>query len=299
MSNVPNLSRPAFFDGQALTAADLTAVQDYHCDLLWRHQRTLHGWGIASGFAVAGATSAKTVDVAPGYAIDSGGRSIVLTHAQTVDVPAVVSGPTGKPATYYLTVTYVEDADLAATVRTGVCGSNGAVRRPEQPLLRWRDSTSVDLARVVVLGEISVQNCKLAAPIDTASRRSAIPDRQPYIYAGQAASLSWAVWRLPEQDPADPPIGLKVMVTTSEAGFANTPQYTAQVVGSRVVEGDPGFVLDGYVEVASASSTGFQLLMTLPRGDALVNPASVIDSDQLKDVPGDQGWYISWLGVEG
>ena len=52
--DIPVLERPAFFDGQQLTAADLEAVQAYHRELLWLHNRGLHNWGIAFGYAVEG-----------------------------------------------------------------------------------------------------------------------------------------------------------------------------------------------------------------------------------------------------
>jgi hypothetical protein len=301
MNDIPVLRRPAFFDGQPLAAADLTAVQDYHRELLWLHQHTLHGRGIVSGFAVHGAKGAKTVTVEPGYAIDRQGRSIVLDAARTLDVPSVVSGPTGQPAAYYLTVGYVSDDDLDATVRSGVCGSSGAVRRVEKPLLRWQDG-SADTDQDVVLASISVQNCMLAGAADLAARRSAIPERQPYIYAGQTtpAGTAWSLWRLPDQGPKDQPVGVRVSVNTSEAGFANTPRYSAQVIGSRVAAqpGQADVVLDGYVQVSAASSTGFDLLMTLPPGNGLVNPGPVLEADVLAKLPARLGWYVSWLGVE-
>jgi len=297
--DIPALQRPAFFDGQPLTAADLTAVQDYHRELLWLHQHTLHGWGIVSGFAVHGAKSSKTVTVEPGYAIDRQGQSIVLDTARTLDVPSVVSGPTGQPQVYYLTVAYMSDDDLGATVRHGVCGSNGAIRRIEEPLLRWQDG-SVITGQEVVLASISVLNCKLAEAADLAARRSAIPERQPYLYAGQAtpADTAWSLWRLPDQDPNDLPIGVKVSVNTSEAGFVNTPRYSAQVVGSRVVTQPGRAILDGYVQVSAASSAGFDLFMTLPPGNGLVNPRWVLAAGVLAKLPARLGWYVSWLGVE-
>lgn len=304
MSDVPSLSRPAFFDGQALTAADLTAVQDYHRDLLWLHQRTLHGSGIASGLAVSGAKGDKAVTVQPGYAIDSAGQSIVLGSPQVLATPAVVGGPTGKPVTYYLTISYVADDDLAAAVRSGTCGADGAVRRLEAPRLRWREPSDIDSGADIVLGAISVLNCKLTAAVDLALRRSALPERQPYLFAGQSspAATAWALWRPGDASTGDP-LGLKVAINTSEAGFANTPKYQVQVVGSREVvrSGDKTpYLLDGYVQVAAASSVGFELRMSLPRGaDSRVNPDWALAATELLKLPTQASWYVSWLGVEG
>ena len=57
MTDLPSLARPEFFDGQALTAADLDAAQTYHRELLWLHQRTLHGEHAAQGRVLHGLTA--------------------------------------------------------------------------------------------------------------------------------------------------------------------------------------------------------------------------------------------------
>lgn len=305
MSDIPSLQRPAFFDGQPLTAADLTAMQDYHRELLWLHQRTLHGWGIAAGFAVTGGKGDKNVTVAPGYAIDQDGQSIMASAPTSLRVPAVAGGPTGGPVSYYLTAAYQPDDELAATVRTGTCGSNGAVHRDEQPLIRWQDPSAIAPGTDIVLAEISVRNCALADAVSGAPRRNAIPDRAPYIYAGQTdpATTTWQLWRV---DGVDRPVGLSVNVNTTEAGFGNTPRYHAQVVGSRVVPAslqlhDGDAVLDGYPQVSAASSAGFELRMTLPPGvdgAGSVNPVGVLSADALTKIPTALGWYVSWVGVE-
>jgi hypothetical protein len=303
VTDIPKLNRPDFFDGQSLTAADLSAVQSYHQELLWLHQRSLHDSGIASGFTVTGAKGDRAVTVGPGYAIDTAGRSVILDKTTVFDIPAVVAGPSGGAITFYLTVAYVPDDELAATVRAGTCGSNGAVRRAEQPLLAWRDPR--DVADDIVLCAISVANCKLTGPVDVSLRRSALPERQPFVFAGQfvPAANQWALWR--GGDTADGPIfGLKLAVNTSKAGFANTPKYQAHVVGSRTFlkPDDPGkgtaAAVDGYVQISAASADGFELQMTLPKGDDRVNPEWILDKDVLPGLPGRNVWYVSWLGVE-
>lgn len=308
MTDIPNLRRPDFFDGQSLTAADLTAVQTYHQELLWLHQRSLHDSGVASGFTVTGAKGDRAVTVGPGYAIDTAGRSVILDKTTVFDIPAVVAGPSGGAITFYLTVAYVPDDELAATVRAGTCGSNGAVRRAEQPLLAWRDPR--DVADDIVLCAISVANCKLTGRVDVSLRRSALPERQPFVFAGQfqpdaktAPANRWALWR--GGDTADGPIfGLKLAVNTSKAGFANTPKYQANVVGSRTFlkPDEPGkgteAVVDGYVQISAASADRFELQMTLPKGGDPLNPAWALDKDMLPTLPESNHWYVSWLGVE-
>jgi hypothetical protein len=299
MSDDSMLRRPAFFDGQALTAADLGAVRTYHEELLWLHQRALHGFGIASGLAVTGASGDKVVAIAPGYAVDVRGRSIVLSGARVKAVPAVVAAPTGKAAVFHLTASYVSDADLPAVLRAGSCASSGAVWRAEEPLLLWQEPNAVDLERTVVLGTISVRNCALAAAVDGALRRSVIPEKQPYVYAAQTtvASKDWSPWH--PDDVRDDPIGITTTVSTSAAGFANTPHYTAHVVGDRTVTmpGRKPAVLDGYAQIGSASSTSFRLSVTLPPAPGIddpVNPRWALAPDVIANL----SWSVSWLGVE-
>lgn len=301
MTDLPKLARPSFFDGQLLTASDLDSVQGYHRDLLWLHQRTLHSAGIASGFGITGKKGDKAVVIAPGYAVDTEGRSIVLTDQRVLPIPAVVGGPTGGAVTYYLTVSYATDDQLASSTRSGTCGSNGAVRRPDEPVIQWREPS--DVGDGLVLCGIAVQNCKLAVQVDLSLRRSAIPDRQPFVYAGQTlpAENSWGLWR-PGDSAAAAPVGLKVSINTSEAGFANTPRYQASVVGSRefdTPDGKSTAVVDGYVQLTNVSAAGFEVHMALPPGNARVNPGWALTAAKLPSLPVMNRWYVSWVGVEG
>jgi hypothetical protein len=77
--------RVNFFDGQLLGPDDFRAEQDYHRGMRYLHNRLLHGWGVAEGFAV-------TVDdggvlVGPGVGIDSLGRELVLPDPAHLDLP--------------------------------------------------------------------------------------------------------------------------------------------------------------------------------------------------------------------
>jgi hypothetical protein len=293
MSDVPRLTRPAFFDGQALTAADLNAVQSYHRDLLWLHQRTMHSSGIASGLSVTGRKGDKSVTIVPGYAIDLAGRSIILDTTKVLDIPA--AAPTGDPAAYYLTIAYVPDDGLAATVRRGACELNGAVWRAEQPSLRWKNPK--DAAQDIVLCGIKVFDCKLSEPVDLSLRRSALPDKQPFVFAGWSPHdrSKWDLWK-----EGTAVFGLQATVNTSEAGFVNIPIYHAMVVGDRTTKNDTTgeiAAVDGHVHVESATADGFELKMTLPKGSALVNPVW-LRAEKLKALPTDNDWFVSWVGVE-
>jgi hypothetical protein len=301
MTDIPDLSRPHFYDGQALTAADLNAVQAYHRELLWLHQRTLHGSGIASGFSVTGVKGDKSVTVAPGYAIDVQGRSIILDSPRVLDIPSVVSDSAGKAVPYYLTVSYVDDDQQAVTTRAGTCGASGAIRLDDAPQLSWRPANATGEA--ITLCAVTIQNCKLTGPVDLSPQRSALPERQPFVYAGQHTPVKgeWELWRGGDGDDA-PLLGLRLDVNTSEAGFVNTPRYQATIVGGRQFVNPDNVkmkaLLDGYVQINAATATGFELTMSLPRGDDGINTAWLLDPTKLLGWPIQNSWLVSWLGVE-
>jgi hypothetical protein len=79
--------RVRFFDGQFLQDQDFVDEQDYQLDREHRHNRLLHGPGVADGLTVT-ATAANQVTVAPGTAIDSDGNQLVLARPTTLDLPA-------------------------------------------------------------------------------------------------------------------------------------------------------------------------------------------------------------------
>lgn len=53
-TDIPELKRIQFFNGQRLTAGDMTELQRANRELRWLHNRSLHGWGIGTGYGVAG-----------------------------------------------------------------------------------------------------------------------------------------------------------------------------------------------------------------------------------------------------
>jgi hypothetical protein len=73
-----------YFDGQFLQEPDFTDEQLYQLDREHRHNRLLHGAGIAEGLTVTSAAP-NEVTVAAGTAIDGDGHQVVL--AEATDVP--------------------------------------------------------------------------------------------------------------------------------------------------------------------------------------------------------------------
>ena len=71
--------RVNYFRGQLLSATDFQAEQEYLISARHRHNRALHGSGIATGLAVTVTTDGSSaVVVEPGIAIDRHGREIEL-----------------------------------------------------------------------------------------------------------------------------------------------------------------------------------------------------------------------------
>lgn len=309
-ADVPVLERPAFFDGQLLDAADLGAVGRHQRELRWLHNRTLHGWGVVRGLTVAGERGDRTVAVSAGYALDCRGRELLLPEPETLTVPPLAAGPGGAPARFYLTISYVDDAEQPVSEsRTGPCGEAGAVRRPERGRLRWQSPFDLDPATRyrrgldVLLATIEVMDCRLVAAPSTALRRDLPPACAPRIAAG-ATPAGATLWSL--HPAAGPVVGVETLVDTSAAGFGRTPTYSAHVLGDRrVAESGPGnsILIDGPASVHSPSATGFVLRVLLPRNIILppfvLNPVQVLDATLPGRLRDGLHWRVSWLGVEG
>lgn len=309
-AGVPVLERPVFFDGQLLDAADLTAVGRHQRELRWLHNRTLHGWGIVRGLTVTGQRGDRSVSVSSGYALDCRGRELLLPEPETLTVPPLAEGPGGGNARFYLTISYVEDADQpVAESRTGPCGEAGAVRRPERGRLRWQSPYDLEPATRyrrgldVLLASIEVLDCRLAEDPSTMLRRDLPPQCSPRVAAGVTAT-GGTVWRLHPE--AGTVLGVETTVDTSAAGFGRTPAYSAHVIGDRrFAESGPGnsILIDGAAAVHAPTARAFVLRVMLPRNVVLapfvLNPPQIL-TPALPDLLRDRmEWRVSWLGVEG
>jgi hypothetical protein len=300
-SSIPDLKRIEFFNGQRLTAQDLTDVQDANRQLRWLHNRSLHGWGIGIGYAVTGEAGDTTVTVSPGYAIDCLGRELILTQPVTIPVPAVAGNSTGggkvTPATFFLTVSYLDDA-FQPTVesRPGVCLPAGTVRLAEGPLVQWQQLKDIQDGMNVILAEAIVLNCQLNAPLGLDVRRNARPAEQPYINAGQVppAAITWTAVVG----------GIATRVDTSAAKFAAVPAYFAHVIGPRQVQVSvtPG-ALNTYSLVTVPivdlpAPDGFVLQVVMLMFDKNNQVVAVPPTDLAAIIPA-LNWTIVWMGIEG
>ena len=92
MSIVGNLERPHHFTGRHLPAKELAPEPRCLLDRARRHDRFLHGWGVASGLEVSLGSQCE-VPVGAGMTIDCAGNEIV---APSAPVPAGRPSPTTR-----------------------------------------------------------------------------------------------------------------------------------------------------------------------------------------------------------
>jgi hypothetical protein len=203
------IERIQFFNGERLVADDLQGLEAFNREMRWLHNQSLHQAGIGKGFAVTGKKGDKEVQIGAGYAIDSSGREIVLTHDMTLPVPPVASQPDGSPIVYDLTVSYPDDASLVeAETRNGICAPPGVIRLREEPIFCWArlgaaTGQPVDAglkndilsAIRIIIAQAEVLNCQLNKDISVAQRLNAKPPAQPYIRCG-SDDTEWQTWTI-------------------------------------------------------------------------------------------------------
>jgi hypothetical protein len=306
---LPGTNRPAFVTGQVLNANDLRMQHDVDDGLRRLHHRMLHGWGICQGLAVSGSRGGISVDLSPGYALDSSGRELVVTEAANVPVPPVAAGPDGKPVVFALVIHWTEEGEAVVITPTGTCGTQGAVRRSDAPTVAWLETQAVREGYDIVLTEVRVQGCKLVTVPDPTLRRLLNPPPTPYSAAGSTApgQTGWQV----RPASSGQPWAVWTEVDTADAGFGDVPVYLARVAGARLIDttASPTFraaIVDGMPYVEQAEAGRFRLVVPLPPGTSLadgqnidVNPTALVQDPGLPArLTSQQRWYVEWIGVQ-
>ncbi|HEY1294116.1 MAG TPA: hypothetical protein VGJ60_13650 [Chloroflexota bacterium] len=316
----PDLSRVAFFDGERLAAADLNAAATVQRELRWLHNRSLHSWGIALGFAVSGATGDQQVVIGPGYGVDCLGREVILTESITRVVPSRADNGQGKPVTYFLVAAYPGDSALPVLEeRQGECGTAGPVRLQERANIYWKAQGEPALLTgfELVLAQAQVLNCQLASPLAVDQRRSARPAQQPFIASG-ATDVGGTAWQLMKGTVGTEVImGLQVQVDTTQARFSTAPVYQATLSGTRYIRNQPVgnfpvYLIDGSCFVSDSARNTFMFNVLMPRdltgfapGTATtppltINPGPIFDADGATLLElATNNWWVEWVGVEG
>lgn len=121
----PTATRVNYHIGMLLGTDDFEHEQGYHRAKLRRHNRELHGWGIARGLEVE--ADAGMVVVQPGFALDPNGEEIWIQS------PVSLTLGCEGPSTRVLAVRYHErlTEPVAAASRTRDAGVAG-YRRVEE-----------------------------------------------------------------------------------------------------------------------------------------------------------------------
>jgi hypothetical protein len=303
------LERQQFFNGQRLFASDLQGLEEFHREMRWLHNQSLHQPGVGAGYAVAGAAGASEVTIAPGYAIDARGREIILVESAVEPVPPVANDGFGEPVRYDLTVSYPADVDLEESeTREGVCLPRGVVRLEERPVFCWvRLGPPPELQPVddtlkseiqsglrIRLARAEVFNCVLKSALSVTQRRNARPPTQPYVASG-TESLRDATF-----EPSQEVFGLTLHVDTSSAGFRTRPNYFVSVTGPRVLATSGGdrfllLVVSSVVIPEARQLTAFTLeimAVIFDIGGAPVPAGAAFEA--IRDV-----WRVEWIGIEG
>ena len=320
--------RVIFFDGQRLTAGDLTAAQDGNQTIRWLHHRSLHNWGIGFGLVPTGDKGAREVAVAPGYALDTVGREIVLAEAQILPVPPL-AGENGQPAIRDLTIAYPTDDEVEVVeTRAGICLPRGAVRLSEAPPIRWLETREVRTGFDIVLARAHILNCQLDESLSTAQRRNAHSIEQPYIACGQTPK-GQTVWKQLVENVSGTEIvlGYKVKVDTSTARFRDTPYYLARAAGERFADlalrerlqirwpnkawnnlKMPSLV-EGFSSVVEAGPASFALQVLLAPRHLTIQPEVILNPNSWSSTTGGRPelaelalqaiWHVVWIGIEG
>ena len=129
--------RPAYFEGQILAAADLTAAVDYGRGQVARHDRYSHSWGIAEGLELTWNTdvtgSFVNVTLGPGVAVDGTGREIVVPTQVTLSTQDfAAANPSALARAYPILLHGLDSTAPAPALTTGSCGGTSQPTRTQE-----------------------------------------------------------------------------------------------------------------------------------------------------------------------
>ena len=333
------IKRLQFIPGQRLYASDFQYIETFNREMRWRHNQSLHQYGIGSGFAVRGEIGEREVKIEPGYAIDSEGREIILPKIKVLPIPPVAGQENNKPAYYDLTVSYPDEIKLEEVeTRQSICHQPGTVRLREEPNFCWvllnpdnkepTDDLGDEIRKglKIIIMRAEIQNCMLSKKISIAQRRGAKPANKPYIISGSyvpnPSNIEWRLW--PDQNGTTRPLGLKIGIDSSSANFKALPYYHAEIAGERYVDDTIDdridyynyypYILEGFINPNIPSQNDkpklnvFNLLVLMPTmtvsDNVTVNPyfffETSYENDQLRQkILNRLGWYVKWFGIEG
>jgi len=175
MADVPKLpKRPDYFQAQFLVVRDFQDEQTYHAEMLWRHNRGLHEWGVLrDGLQVSMTGDKKNLSISPGSAIDSLGREIVLEADQLLSIDQVTSQfnkGLSSPQDVFITISFNEvDSDKPEDKYPG---TDHVTRQMQSPTIAATESPATD-GSVITLARVSVTSSNEVGQPDNSARKAA------------------------------------------------------------------------------------------------------------------------------
>jgi hypothetical protein len=134
--------RPAFFEGQVLAAADLTATVEHGRGQDARHERFLHDWGIAEGLELtkvdqrdANNNPFVEVTLQPGTAVAGTGREVVVATPVRLSEALFdqINGASLQPGAAYPVVLHGLDRDATRpSLSQSGCGGDAHPTRVQE-----------------------------------------------------------------------------------------------------------------------------------------------------------------------
>jgi hypothetical protein len=155
------IKRLNYFDGQFLVAADFQAEQNYHRQLRYHHNRTLHSPGIVDGLEVTKVSNNnQQITVSPGHGIDAQGREMLLTTSQVLELASF-----GSNAIVFITLQFNDTARDEADRRAG-----DFARIPERPMVLPTDKEPLKDNSVIILARVQLDSQGNIGTIDESLR---------------------------------------------------------------------------------------------------------------------------------
>lgn len=228
----PDLERVRYWQGQLLSAADLSEQLATDAEQRRLHDRTVHrAAGIAIGLEVS--LDNAEITLGCGLAYDCAGRALVVAHERRLALPKLV-------------------AVAQALVLVADPSSVGGVYVALRP---FASVTSVDEVVLAVIRPGA------GGPALDADFRPVIarPLARPHLASGQTipGQTSWQPWLVGAAE-----VGVEIKVDVSAAGFTQTPHYFATVVAGQP---DPELPAAWLASVAEPTPRDFVFRLLLRR----------------------------------
>jgi hypothetical protein len=158
--------RMNYFTGEFLNEKDFKDEQQYHIDMLKKHNKNLHSWGIAKGLNIVIGTNRKSVIIESGMAIDAEGRQIIVESNREKNVPDNVT-----EKELYLTISYRETRVDSIDNITGM--EPQYTRIEEEPHIEFFEKSDFDTSMTLLLAKVILDNNETISKIDQTVRKYA------------------------------------------------------------------------------------------------------------------------------